>query len=133
MFHPRHWQIGQSFCPFELNAWWWSQEPTLEQGTLNGEYRCTVDLRFDCFGISCMATNNFCFYLQNRPIQICQTGGQWYSDTSPISIPCLEWDWVFVVNIVLGLKDSSEKNTLAYLSSVTYEEKSLTSKQHFWN
>ncbi len=28
-------------------------------------------------------TDNFCFYLQNRLIQTSQTGGQWYSDTSP--------------------------------------------------
>ena len=42
---------------------------------------------FDWFGISCMTTGNFCFYLQNRPIQTSQTGGQWYSDTSPFSIP----------------------------------------------
>jgi hypothetical protein len=31
--------------------------------------------------------DNFCFYLQNRLIQTSQTGGQWYSDTSPFSIP----------------------------------------------
>jgi hypothetical protein len=30
-----------------------------------------------------MTTNNFCFYLTNPN----QTGGQWYSDTSPFSIP----------------------------------------------
>jgi hypothetical protein len=36
-----------------------------------------------------MTTYNFCFYLQNRLIQTSQTGGQWYSDTSPFSIPCL--------------------------------------------
>ncbi len=35
-----------------------------------------------------MMTDNFCFYLQNRLIQTSQTGGQKYSDTSPISIPC---------------------------------------------
>jgi hypothetical protein len=29
----------------------------------------------------------FCCYLQNRLIQTSQTGGQWYSDTSPFSIP----------------------------------------------
>ncbi len=40
------------------------------------------------FGISCMTTDNFCFYLQNRLIQISQTEGQWYKDTSPFSIPC---------------------------------------------
>ncbi len=28
-----------------------------------------------------------CFYFQNRLIQTSQTGGQWYSDTSPFSIP----------------------------------------------
>jgi hypothetical protein len=34
-----------------------------------------------------MATDNFCFYLQNRLIQTGQTGGQRYSDTSPFCIP----------------------------------------------
>ncbi len=29
----------------------------------------------------------FVFYLQNRLIQTSQSGGQWYSDTSPFSIP----------------------------------------------
>jgi len=33
-----------------------------------------------------MTTDNVCFYLQNRLIQTNQTGGQWYSDTSPFSI-----------------------------------------------
>jgi len=37
-----------------------------------------------------MTTDNLCFYLQNRLIQNSQTGGQWYSDTSPFSIPCAE-------------------------------------------
>jgi hypothetical protein len=41
------------------------------------------DLLFDWFGISCLTTDNFCFYLQNRLIQTSQTGGQRYSDTSP--------------------------------------------------
>ncbi len=57
--------------------------------TKGGKYHCTIDLLFDWFGISCMTTDNFCFYLQNRQIQTSQTGGQWYSDTSPFSIPCL--------------------------------------------
>ncbi len=34
-----------------------------------------------------MATDSFCFNLQNRLIQTSQTGGQRYSDTSPFSIP----------------------------------------------
>ncbi len=36
-----------------------------------------------------MTADNFCFYLQNRLIQTCQTGGQLYNDTSPFSIPWL--------------------------------------------
>ncbi len=54
-----------------------------------GKYHYTVDLLFDWFGISCMTTDNFCFYFQNRLIQTSRTGGQQYSDTSPFSIPCL--------------------------------------------
>jgi hypothetical protein len=53
-----------------------------------GKYHCTIDLLFHWFGISCMTTDHFCFYLQNRLIQTSQTGGQQYSDTSPFSIPC---------------------------------------------
>jgi hypothetical protein len=49
-----------------------------------GEFHCTVDLLFDWFGISCMI---FVFYLQNRLIQTGQTGGQLYSDTSPLVFP----------------------------------------------
>ncbi len=36
-----------------------------------------------------MTTANFCFYLQNRLFQISQTGGQQYSDTSPLVFPGL--------------------------------------------
>ncbi len=43
---------------------------------LKGEYHCTVDLLFDWFGISCMTSDIFCFYLQNGLIQTSQTGGQ---------------------------------------------------------
>jgi hypothetical protein len=38
-----------------------------------------------------MTTDNFCFHLQNRPIQTSQTGGQQYSDTFPFSIPWSGW------------------------------------------
>jgi hypothetical protein len=34
-----------------------------------------------------VTATNFCYYLQNRLIQMIQTGGQQYSDTSPFSIP----------------------------------------------
>ncbi len=33
-----------------------------KQGILKGDH-CTVDLLFDWFGIICMTTDNFCFYL----------------------------------------------------------------------
>jgi hypothetical protein len=59
---------------------------TFVQGIQRGKYHCTIDFLFDWFGISCMTTNNICFYLLNRLIQTSQTGGQWYSDTSPFSI-----------------------------------------------
>ncbi len=32
------------------------------------KYHCTIDLLFEWFGISCMTTDKFCFYLQDRLI-----------------------------------------------------------------
>jgi hypothetical protein len=55
--------------------------------TKGGSITVHVDLLFDWFGISCMTTDNFCFYLQNRLIQTSQTGGQQYIYTFPFSIP----------------------------------------------
>ena len=49
-----------------------------------------------------MTTNNFCFYLQNRLIQTSQTGGEQYSDTSPLSIP-----W-FVIGKIFKADKKSE-------------------------
>jgi hypothetical protein len=74
----------------------WKQICGLHQGILKGD--CTIDLLFDWFGISCMPTENFCFYLQNRLIQTGQTGGQWYSDTSSVSIPCLHYKTFYHCN-----------------------------------
>ncbi len=62
------------------------QSVSLSREYWKGKYHCTVDLLFDWFGISCMLTDNCCFYLENRLIQTSQTGGQQYSDTSPFSI-----------------------------------------------
>jgi len=80
-----------------LNCWHKYKMDVVSQVWLNlvlalsanqrGKYHCTVDLLFYWFGISCMTTDNFCFYLQNRLIQTSQTGGQWYSDTSPLVFP----------------------------------------------
>jgi hypothetical protein len=53
-----------------------------------------------------MTTDNFCFYLQNRLIQTSQTGGQWYSDTSPFSIPCLEHAHTFCLQVHATLSPS---------------------------
>jgi hypothetical protein len=64
-----------------------------------GNYHCTVDLVFDWFGISCMTTDNFCSYLQNRLIQASETGVQRYSDTSPFSIPCLSPGFVLLTDV----------------------------------
>ncbi len=49
-----------------------------------GKHHCTIDLLCDWFGISCITTDSFCFYMLNRLIQTSKTGGQRYSDTSPL-------------------------------------------------
>ncbi len=46
---------------------------------------------------------DFCFPMQNRLIQTSQTGGQWYSDTSPFSIPCINHLRPAIVNSHNGL------------------------------
>ncbi len=71
----------------------------LSKEYLKGKYHCTVDLLFDWFGISCMTTNNFCFYSQNRLIQTCQTGGQRYNETSPFSIPWFKFAQMWLCQI----------------------------------
>ncbi len=73
-------------CYFKFVHGWVAQSGN----TRGRKYHCTIDLLFYWFGISCKTTDNFYFYLQNRPIQTSQTGGQWYSDTSPFSIPWLD-------------------------------------------
>ncbi len=74
-----------------------------------------IDLLFDWFGISCMITNNFCAYLQNRLIQTRKTGGQLYSDTSPFSIPWFgyySWQGSLTEGKYSVQLTSSGKNTL---------------------
>ncbi len=56
---------------------------------LRGKYHCTIDLLFDLFGLACFANKNKKCQLPYSWFQTSQTGGQWYSDTSPFSIPCL--------------------------------------------
>jgi hypothetical protein len=60
--------------------------------------------------MSMMTTENFCFYLQNRLIQISQTGGQQYSHTSPFSIPWLSFSELFyrraAIDVAQGMKSA---------------------------
>jgi hypothetical protein len=68
----------------------------VQGNTKGGKYHCTFDLLCDWFGISCMTTDSYCFYLQYR-LQTSQTGDQWYSDTSPFGIPGLYYKRVAIV------------------------------------
>ena len=64
---------------------------------LNVIMLCVIMQSVVSFGISCMTTDNFCFYFQNRLIQTSKTGGQRYSDTSPFSFP-----WKTFEECILG-------------------------------
>ncbi len=52
-----------------------------------GKHHCTIDLLFDWFGLACFANKNKHCQLSYNWFQTSQTGGQWYSDTFPFSIP----------------------------------------------
>ncbi len=76
-----------------------------------------------------MTTDNFCFYLQNRLIQTSQTGGQWYSDTSPFSIPWFNKPGTTSLsNVRLGWKCPPRQNTPAdfAISKFRSEERFIT-------
>jgi hypothetical protein len=62
---------------------------TFTGNTKGGKYHCTIDLLFDWFGLACFANKNKNCQLSYSSNQTSQTGGQWYNDTSPFSIPCL--------------------------------------------
>ncbi len=57
------------------------------QGILKEKYHCTVDLLSDWFGLVCFANKNKNCQLPYSWFQTSPTGGQQYSDTSPLSIP----------------------------------------------
>ncbi len=63
-----------------------------------GKYHCTIDLLFDWFRLVCFANKNKNCQLSNTWFQTSPTGGKWYSDTSPFSIPCLHYKHVTIVN-----------------------------------
>jgi hypothetical protein len=67
-----------------------------------------------------MTTDNFCVYLKNRLIQNSQTGGQRYSDTSPLVFPALAYYTTVTITAVKsflveasGWKRMALPNTLA--------------------
>ncbi len=94
--------------------------------TKGGKYHCTVNLLLDWLGISCVTTDNFCFYLQNGPIQTSQTWGQGYNVSSPFSI--LWWvygfDVMFFAAKLPSLPESRTFNVLP-LSRVEHLKVSL--------
>jgi hypothetical protein len=63
------------------------------------KYHCTIDLLFDWFGLVCFANKNKNGQLSNSWFQTSQTGGQWCSDTSPLSIPWVSIPWVASLKI----------------------------------
>ncbi len=72
-----------------------------------------------------MATDNFCFYLQDRLIQTSQTGGQWYGDTSLFSIPCINLLYYLLKGMKLRRKGSflflaASNSTAASRSATTW-------------
>ncbi len=75
------------------------------QGIPKGTYHCTIDLLFDWFGLVCFGNKNINCQLSYSWFQASQTGsgGKWYNDTSPFSIPwcvlCMisQKFWIFVV------------------------------------
>jgi len=69
------------------------------QGILKGKYHSTIVLLFDWF-VSVGQLTFYVFYLQNRLIKICQTGCQWYKDTSPFSIPWCMLQFCFKIHFV---------------------------------
>jgi hypothetical protein len=60
--------------------------PSAKPGNTKGG-SITVRLISCLTGLESSDSDNICFYLQNRLIPTSQAGGQWYSDTSPFSIP----------------------------------------------
>jgi len=101
----------------------------LAGNTKGGRITLPLTSCFDWFGISCMSTDNFYFYLQNRLIQTSHTGGQRYNDTSPFSIP---WP-MFVLTRSTGLKLILQyywSSALYYKHTIIINEDSSHSKWH---
>ncbi len=77
---------------FLIFSRWLPRSPnTLAREYYRGKYHCTIDLLFDWFGLVCFAYINKNCQLTYSWFQTNQTGGQWYNDTSPFSIPCCSY------------------------------------------
>ncbi len=76
-----------------------------------------------------MTTDNFCFYLQNRLIQTSQTEGQWYSDTSPFSIPWTDRKTDRKTWRQILMKGSGSKACLMLAGNVSSSESVPTDRQ----
>ncbi len=89
-----------------------------------GNYHSTIDLLFDWFGISCMTTDNFCFYLQNRLIQT--------SILTHLLYLLRRWVKIFHKrkSMFAGLHSdiNSHKSSLLHLTSQPYWKKSRSAK-----
>ncbi len=93
-----------------------------------GKYHCTIDLPFDWSGLVCLANKDKNCQLSHSWFQTSQTGGQWYSDTSPFSIPCLVSLSSYTFSSLLTLWENKlgrfyhklpEKNAPAYFAPPT--------------
>ncbi len=63
-----------------------------------GNYHCTIDLLFDWFEFSVLQIKTkivSCHTADSKPV----TGGQLYSDFSPFSIPCLDYQCVLALTL----------------------------------
>jgi hypothetical protein len=67
-----------------------------------------------------MTIDNFCFYLEKRLIQTSQTGGQWYSDTSPFSIPCVILSFALYTFFVCSIANRDRKRVKGIIETVKY-------------
>ncbi len=66
----------------------------IKHGILEGG--SIIDLLVDWFGLVCFANKNKNCQLSYSWYQTSQTGDQWYSDTSPFSIPSIKC-WPFIL------------------------------------
>ena len=84
-----HFGIVVRDCPFVPSQHRSTDDNGAER---SGEWNATPRIQpiplFDWFGLACFAKKNKNCQLSYSWFQTSQTGVQWYSDTSPFSIPC---------------------------------------------